>query len=136
MDFGKEAARGSGRWLQKVASTGRQPAPPRMTRGQSAILRFIGPLAVLVIIATIVCTVLGFVLAQRADDYLEVEHRQALRGAIEALKKSLGFLEKIEEQALSQLAEQSMAAIVGARCAVIAASEVDCSPVIAASESA
>ncbi|MEK6643922.1 MAG: hypothetical protein AABZ08_08435 [Planctomycetota bacterium] len=41
-----------------------------------------------------------------------VEADEAQRGAIEALKKSLGYLEKIEDQALSQLAEQSMAAIV------------------------
>ena len=97
MDFGKEAARGSGRWLRKVASTGQHPEPPpRMMRGEPAILRFIGLLSVLVIIATIVCTVLGFVLAQQADDYLEAEHRQALRGAIEALQAVSPDLSQVE----------------------------------------
>jgi diguanylate cyclase (GGDEF)-like protein len=57
-----------------------------MMRGARAILRFIGLLSVLVTIATIVCTVFGFVLARQADDHLEAEHRQALRDSIEALQ--------------------------------------------------
>ena len=57
-----------------------------MVRGEQAILRVIGPLALLVMVATVVCTVLGFVLARQADDHLDAEHRQALRGAIEALQ--------------------------------------------------
>jgi len=36
-------------------------------------------LALLVVAATIVCSGLGFVLARQADDYLEAEHRQALK---------------------------------------------------------
>ncbi len=67
-----------------------------MMRGETAILRFLGPLSVLVIIATIVCTVLGFVLARQADDYLETEHRQALRGAIEALQAVSTDLSQVE----------------------------------------
>src|SRR4051794_38962556 len=57
-----------------------------MVRGQQAILRVIGPLSILVMVATVVCTMLGFVLARQADDHLTAEHRQALRGAIEALQ--------------------------------------------------
>jgi diguanylate cyclase (GGDEF)-like protein len=57
-----------------------------MVRGQRAILRVIGPLAILVMVTTVVCTMLGFVLARQADDHLTAEHRQALRGAIEALQ--------------------------------------------------
>jgi diguanylate cyclase (GGDEF)-like protein len=55
-------------------------------RGRQAILRVIGPLAMLVVVATVVCTMLGFVLARQADDGLALEQRQALRGAIEALQ--------------------------------------------------
>jgi diguanylate cyclase (GGDEF)-like protein len=44
------------------------------------------PLAMIVVAATVLCCVLGFVLAKQADDYLENAHRQALRGAIEALQ--------------------------------------------------
>ncbi len=40
----------------------------------------------IVVAATVLCCVLGFVLAKQADDYLENAHRQALRGAIEALQ--------------------------------------------------
>src|SRR4051794_30310362 len=57
-----------------------------MVRGQQAILRVIGPLSILVMVATVICTTLGFVLARQADDHLTAEHRQALRGAIEALQ--------------------------------------------------
>ncbi len=60
--------------------------PPLIGAGEPAILRLISPLAMLVVAATVVCCVLGFVLARQADDYLESEHRQALRGAIEALQ--------------------------------------------------
>jgi diguanylate cyclase (GGDEF)-like protein len=56
-----------------------------MTRSERVVARFIGPLALLVVAATIVGTVLGFVLAEQADDYLDSERRQALRGAVEAL---------------------------------------------------
>ena len=87
MGFGKEAASDSGRWSRKVVPTrqGSEPAR-RMVRGQQAILRVIGPLAILVMVATVVCTMLGFVLARQTDDHLTAEHRQALRGAIEALQ--------------------------------------------------
>lgn len=57
-----------------------------MVRGQQAILRVIGPLAILVMVATVFCTMLGFFLARQADDHLTAEHRQALHGAIEALQ--------------------------------------------------
>jgi diguanylate cyclase (GGDEF)-like protein len=97
--LGEEAAaRGSKRWLAALHSlSGQHPdRPARMTRGEPAILRLIAPLALLVIAATVVCSALGFVLAQQADDYLEAEHRQALRGAIEALQAVSPDLASIE----------------------------------------
>jgi diguanylate cyclase (GGDEF)-like protein len=98
VDFGKQAARSGGRWLQTIgALTGQHPKrPPRMARAEPAILRFIGPLALLVLVATIVCSVLAFVLARQADDYLQAEHRQALRGAIEALQAVSPDLSHVE----------------------------------------
>jgi len=48
--------------------------------------RFIAPLALLVVAATIVCAALGLVLASQADDNLEGANRKSLRGAIEALR--------------------------------------------------
>jgi diguanylate cyclase (GGDEF)-like protein len=56
-----------------------------MARGEPLIQRFIAPLAFLVVAATIVCGGLGLVLADQADTYLDASHRQALRGAIEAM---------------------------------------------------
>ena len=84
----EEAAAGSGRWLDKLyAWSGQHPERPApMTRGEPLILRFIAPLALLVVAATIVCSGLGLVLANQADDYFEASHRQALRGAIEAMQ--------------------------------------------------
>ena len=51
-----------------------------------AIVKLMSPLAMVVVAATVLCCVLGFVLARQADDYFESAHRQALRGAIEALQ--------------------------------------------------
>jgi diguanylate cyclase (GGDEF)-like protein len=65
-------------------------------RSEPAILRFIGLLSVLVTIATIVCTVVGFMLARQADDYLEAEHRRALHDAIEALQAVSPDLSQVE----------------------------------------
>jgi hypothetical protein len=53
-------------------------------RSAPAILRIVVPLAIILVAATIVG--LGFVLARQADDRAEAGHRQALRGAVEALQ--------------------------------------------------
>lgn len=58
----------------------------RIGRGEAAILKMLSPLAMLVVAATLVCGVLGFLLAWQADDSFEKANRQALRGAIEALQ--------------------------------------------------
>jgi diguanylate cyclase (GGDEF)-like protein len=80
-----------------VRSDGRLPAAasraspaahgPMLASGREAsILRIVIPLAVILVTATIVCVGLGFVLARQADDRAEAGHRQALRGAVEALQ--------------------------------------------------
>src|SRR5207245_5580911 len=48
--------------------------------------RFLAPVAFLVVVATIVCAVLGLLLAWQADDKLEGANRKSLWGAIEALQ--------------------------------------------------
>ena len=85
----EEAAGGSGRWLDRLyAWSGQHPErPASMTRGEPLILRFIAPLALLVVAATIVCSGLGLVLARQVDDDLEASRRQALRGTIEAMQE-------------------------------------------------
>jgi diguanylate cyclase (GGDEF)-like protein len=57
-----------------------------MGRSESFIVKLISPLAMVVVAATVLCCVLGFVLARQADDYFDNANRQALRGAIEALQ--------------------------------------------------
>jgi diguanylate cyclase (GGDEF)-like protein len=79
------------------AAAGRDPA----------ILRLISPLAMLVVAATVVCGVLGFVLARQADDYLESEHRQALRGAIEALQAVSPDLAQVDPKLIRMLERAS-----------------------------
>jgi diguanylate cyclase (GGDEF)-like protein len=64
------------------APLGTGPADGR----QSTILRIVVPLAIILVAATIACLGLGFVLARQADDRAEAGHRQALRGAVEALQ--------------------------------------------------
>jgi diguanylate cyclase (GGDEF)-like protein len=60
--------------------------PARMTRGEPAVLRVIAPLALLILVATVVCTGFGYMLARQADDYHEAERRQSLAAAVEALR--------------------------------------------------
>jgi diguanylate cyclase (GGDEF)-like protein len=62
--------------------------PARMARGEPAVLRVIAPLALLVLVATVICTGFGYMLARQADDHLEAERRQSLAGAVEALRAS------------------------------------------------
>jgi diguanylate cyclase (GGDEF)-like protein len=56
------------------------------TGRQFSLLRIVVPLAIILVAATIVCLGLGFILARQADDRTEAGHRQALRGAVEALQ--------------------------------------------------
>ncbi|HEY4404257.1 MAG TPA: bifunctional diguanylate cyclase/phosphodiesterase [Xanthobacteraceae bacterium] len=56
------------------------------TRRQSSVLRIVFPLAIILVVVTIACLGLGFVVARQADDRVEAGHRQALRGAVEALQ--------------------------------------------------
>ena len=57
-----------------------------MTRGEPAVLRVIAPLALLILVATVVCTGFGYMLARQADDHHEAERRQSLAAAVEALR--------------------------------------------------
>jgi len=79
----------------------------RTSRAEPVILRFIAPLALLVVAATLVCSVLGFVLAMQADDYLEAEHRQALRGAVEALHAVSPDVSQVEPRLIRMLERAS-----------------------------
>ena len=53
---------------------------------QFSLLRIVVPLAIILVAATVVCLGLGFLMARQADDRAEAGHRQALRGAVEALQ--------------------------------------------------
>jgi diguanylate cyclase (GGDEF)-like protein len=53
---------------------------------EAYILRIVVPLAIILVAVTIACLGLGFVVARQADDRAEAGHRQALRGAVEALQ--------------------------------------------------
>jgi diguanylate cyclase (GGDEF)-like protein len=59
----------------------------RVARTEPAILWFMGPLALLLVAATIVWCILGFVLARHSDDEQDAANRQALRNAVESLQK-------------------------------------------------
>jgi diguanylate cyclase (GGDEF)-like protein len=82
------------------------PIPGR-AGGEPAILRIIAPLALIVVAATVVCAVLGFVLARQADDYFEAEHRRALRGAVEALQAVSPDLSHVDPQLIHILERAS-----------------------------
>jgi diguanylate cyclase (GGDEF)-like protein len=77
-----------------------------LRRSEPAILRLIGPLAMVVVAATVVCCALGFVLARESDDRLEADQRQALRGAIEALQSASPGLLNVDPK-LVQILERA-----------------------------
>jgi diguanylate cyclase (GGDEF)-like protein len=64
----------------------RLPAAPPATASEASILRIVVPLAIVLVAVTIACLGLGYLAARQADDRAEVGHRQALRGAVEALQ--------------------------------------------------
>jgi diguanylate cyclase (GGDEF)-like protein len=70
--------------------------PARATRGEPAVLRVIAPLALLVMIATVICVGFGFMLARQSDNELEAERRQSLAGAVEALRAASPNLARVE----------------------------------------
>jgi diguanylate cyclase (GGDEF)-like protein len=60
--------------------------PELAHRSEVTVFGVVVPLTLVLVAITIVTLGLGFVLARRADDRVEADHRQALRGAIEALQ--------------------------------------------------
>ena len=87
MDLSDQTANREPARRSRGASLGtRLRGPARLRRGEAALVKLMSPLAMVVIAATVLGCVLGLVLAQQADDYLESTQRQALRGAVEALQ--------------------------------------------------
>ena len=64
--------------------------PARATRGEPAVLRVIAPLALLVMIATVICVGFGFMLARQSDNALEAERRQSLAVTLPQCRHQVG----------------------------------------------
>src|SRR6516164_7877449 len=79
----------------------------RVARSEPAVLRLIGPLAVLVVLALIASTGVAYLLALQADDYIEAEHRKALAGAVEALQAVSPDLARVEPKLIRVLERAS-----------------------------
>ena len=101
------AERGSAQRSRGASLGTRLRGPARLRRGESILVRLMSPLALVVVAAIIMGCVLGFVLAKQADDYLESTHRQALRGAIEALQTVSPDLHDIDPQLIKLLESTS-----------------------------
>ena len=99
---GDAPARGVRLMAQLRASLG-----ARLARSEPAVLRLIGPLAVLVVLALIASTGVAYVLARQADDYIEAEHRKALAGAVEALQAVSPDLARVEPKLIRVLERAS-----------------------------
>jgi diguanylate cyclase (GGDEF)-like protein len=69
--------------------------------------RGIAPLALLLLAAIVVGIGLGYALARQADDYLEAEHRQALSGALDALRAVSPDLARVDPQLIPALERAS-----------------------------
>ena len=99
---GDAPARGVRLMAQLRASLG-----ARLARSEPAVLRLIGPLAVLVVLALIASTGVAYLLARQADDYIEAEHRKALAGAVEALQAVSPDLARVEPKLIRVLERAS-----------------------------
>ncbi len=86
-----------------------------MGRGEAALVKLMSPLAMVVVAATVLCCVLGFVLAKQADDYFESAHRQALRDAVEALQAASPDLGEVDPKLIRIL--ESASGLKGLRLA-------------------
>ncbi|MCC6891160.1 MAG: bifunctional diguanylate cyclase/phosphodiesterase [Hyphomicrobiales bacterium] len=75
---------------------GGRARPATGERGEAALVRLLSPLALMLVAATLLCWVLGFVLARQADDRVESRNRQALRGAVEALQAAAPDLADVD----------------------------------------
>ena len=100
---------GRGRWLARLRGAFGWPAerPASTARGNGVMSRFIVPLALLMVAAIVVCTVLGLMLAGQADDNLEGANRKSLRGAIEALQALSPDVSRLEPALLRALERAS-----------------------------
>jgi diguanylate cyclase (GGDEF)-like protein len=99
VNLGDEAATRRRKWWSRSIGSSlgsSDPHPDRMTHTEPIVVRFIGPLAFVVVAATVVCIAVGFILARQADNRSEAAHRQALQGAIEALKAASPDLSRID----------------------------------------
>jgi diguanylate cyclase (GGDEF)-like protein len=99
---GNAPGRGARLMAQLRASLG-----ARVARSEPAVLRLIGPLAVLVVLALIASTGVAYLLARQADDYIEAEHRKALAGAVEALQAVSPDLARVEPKLIRVLERAS-----------------------------
>ena len=116
MDLSDQTAnRGSARRSRGALLGARLRGPERLGRGEAVLIKLMSPLALVVVAATVLCGVLGYVLAQQADDYLEETHRQALRGAIEALQAVSPDLTTLDPKMVHLL--ESAAGLKGLRLA-------------------
>jgi diguanylate cyclase (GGDEF)-like protein len=80
----------------RVLSGQHPDRPARAMRGEPAVLRIIAPLALLVVIATVICVGFGYILARQSDNELDAGRRQSLAGAIEALRAASPDLARVE----------------------------------------
>ena len=72
----------------------------RWRRGAPVVPRIAAVLALLIVTAFVVCVALGYLLAWRADGYVEAQHRQALSGAVEALQAVSPDLARVEPKVI------------------------------------
>jgi diguanylate cyclase (GGDEF)-like protein len=71
------------------------------------VLRLVSPLALMVVVATVIGIGLGFVVARQADDDLTARNRQALLGAMDALQAVAPDLSNIEPRLIRILEHAS-----------------------------
>ena len=106
---------GSARRGQDASPGDRQRDVAQLPRGDAAIVRLLSPFGMVVIAATVLCSILGFMLVRQADDHFESANRQALRSAVEALQAVSPDLARVDPKLLRIL--ESASGLKGLRLA-------------------
>jgi diguanylate cyclase (GGDEF)-like protein len=90
-----------------VSPGGPEPELSHLRRGETAIVRLLSPLGMVVVAAVVLCSMVGFVLVRQADDVFENAKRQSLRGAVEALRAVSPDLSNVDPKLLRILESAS-----------------------------
>lgn len=84
-----------------------QPSAPLLSRADPAQLGALAPLAIVLVVAAVLCGALGYLLARHSDDQGDLARRQALVAAIEDYYQHAGSTKPLVDKRILHLLEQA-----------------------------